>query len=147
MIILPQKFISTDLGRIQDLVTGDSDKHPPTLSYCCWTSRFFTIKSRVWCFTLGVSSEPPEPSLDPPQLKKWVCDYTTGKIYQHWLTACDCDCLRKQRNCVRHYIQRQKFANTNKLNLWLHNVKSPRTQRNWVCDYTTAKVYQHWPTL
>ena len=47
---------------------GSSDKRPPTLSncYCCLTSPFFTRKSAVLCFTLGVSAEPPEPSLDPP---------------------------------------------------------------------------------
>ena len=40
------------LGRIQDLVKGDSDKRPPTLSncYCCLTSPFFTGKSMVKIF-------------------------------------------------------------------------------------------------
>ena len=56
-------------------------------------------------------------------------------------------------------IQRQKFS---KLTLWLYNGKSTNTEKlslwlynwlyngkrlltltNWVCDYTTAKVYQH----
>ena len=69
-----------------------------------------------------------------PTLTNWVCDYTTSKVREH-------------RETEFVIIQRQKFANTNKLSLWLYNVKSPRTQRNWVCDYTTAKVYQHWPTL
>ena len=36
---------------------------------------------------------------------------------------------------------------TDKLNLWLYNGKSLSTLRtNWVCDYTTANVYQHWQT-
>ena len=45
-------------------------------------------------------------------------------------------------------IQRQKFINTaDKLSLWLYNGKRLSTLRtNWVCDYTTAKVYQHWQT-
>ena len=58
------------LGRIQDLVTGGSDKRPPALSccYCCLTSPFFKRKCMVLCFTLGGSIEPPEPPLDPPQI-------------------------------------------------------------------------------
>ena len=45
-------------------------------------------------------------------------------------------------------IQRQKFINTaDKLSLCLYNGKRLSTLRtNWVCDYTTAKVYQHWQT-
>ena len=57
------------LGRIQDLVTGGSDKRPPALSYCycCLTSPSFKRKRMVLCFTLGGSTEPPEPPLDPSQ--------------------------------------------------------------------------------
>ena len=56
------------LRRIQD-----SDKRPPTLSncYCCLTSPFSQEKygQNIYvCFTLGGSTKPPEPPLDPPQL-------------------------------------------------------------------------------
>ena len=58
--------ILLNMGWIQDLVVGGSDKRPLTLSncYCYLTSPFFTRKKyghNIWvCFTLGGSTEPPE---------------------------------------------------------------------------------------
>ena len=40
-------------------------------------------------------------------------------------------------------VQQPSFINTDKLSLWLYNRKSLSTLANWVCDCTTAKVYEH----
>ena len=40
-------------------------------------------------------------------------------------------------------VQQPSFINTDKLSLWLYNRKSLSTMANWVCDCTTAKVYEH----
>ena len=58
--------------RIQDLVTGGSDKRPPTLYNClCYLTSPFS-QEKVWpkylrLFHFGALTEPPEPPLDPPQ--------------------------------------------------------------------------------
>ena len=57
------------LGKIEDLVRGGSDKHPPTLSnrYIVVTSPF--SQENIWskCLRLFILGGSTEPSLDPPQ--------------------------------------------------------------------------------
>ena len=60
------------LGRIHDLVKGGSEKRLSTLTNCCYLTSLFFRKKKYGqnisiCFTLGGSTEPPEPTRDQPQ--------------------------------------------------------------------------------